>query len=78
MPFGFGSSKKKNTELFTRNIIDREEISEITKIAEMLNPDKKSLTSCKTVQNKTWRILHDTKYCTCSEFNYYEYYFWSL
>ena len=42
MPFGFGS-KKKNTNLFTTNIKDREEISEITKIAEMLNPDEQVL-----------------------------------
>ncbi|MGB0028477.1 MAG: PH domain-containing protein [Nitrososphaeraceae archaeon] len=42
MPFGFGSSKKMN-DLFTTNIKDREEISEITKIAEMLNPDEKVL-----------------------------------
>jgi hypothetical protein len=39
MPFGFGSSNRKNTDLFTTNIKDREELSEITKIAEMLNPD---------------------------------------
>ena len=43
MPFGFGSSKKKNTDLFTTNTKDREELSEITKIAEMLNPDEKVL-----------------------------------
>ena len=43
MPFGFGSSKKKNTDLFTTNIKDREDLSEITKIAEMLNPDEKVL-----------------------------------
>ena len=43
MPFGFGNSKKKNTDLFTTNIKDREELSEITKIAEMLNPDEKVL-----------------------------------
>jgi hypothetical protein len=42
MPFGFGS-KKKNTELFTTNITDGEELSEITKIAEMLNLDEKVL-----------------------------------
>ena len=42
MPFGFGS-KKKNTNLFTTNIKDREELSEITKIAEMLNPDEQVL-----------------------------------
>ena len=41
MPFGFGSSRKKNTNLFTTNIKDKEELSEITKIAEMLNPDEK-------------------------------------
>ncbi len=43
MPFGFGSRKKKNTDLFTTNMKDREELSEITKIAEMLNPDEKVL-----------------------------------
>jgi hypothetical protein len=42
MPFGFGS-KKKNTELFTTNITDGEELSEINKIAEMLNPDEQVL-----------------------------------
>ena len=36
-------SKKKNSDLFTTNIKDREELSEITKIAEMLNPDEKVL-----------------------------------
>ena len=39
MPFGFGS-KKKNTNLFTTKIKDKEELSEISKIAEMLNPDE--------------------------------------
>jgi Bacterial PH domain/Short C-terminal domain len=43
MPFGFGSSKKKNINLFTTNIKDKEELSEITKIAEMLNPDEQVL-----------------------------------
>jgi hypothetical protein len=43
MPFGFGSSNRKNTDSFTTNIKDREELSEITKIAEMLNPDEKVL-----------------------------------
>jgi hypothetical protein len=43
MPFGFGSSKKKNTELFTTKIKDRDELAEITKIAEMLNPDEQVL-----------------------------------
>jgi hypothetical protein len=60
MPFGFGSSKKKNSELFTTNITDREELSEITKIAEMLNP-----TSCKAIQDKTWRILYHPKCSIC-------------
>ena len=31
--------KKKNTNLFTTKIKDKEELSEISKIAEMLNPD---------------------------------------
>ena len=43
MPFGFGSSNRKNTNSFTTNIKDREELSEITKIAEMLNTDEKVL-----------------------------------
>jgi hypothetical protein len=43
MPFGFGSSKKKNTSLFTTKIKDRDELAEITKIAEMLNPDEQVL-----------------------------------
>ncbi|MGC2383876.1 MAG: PH domain-containing protein, partial [Nitrososphaeraceae archaeon] len=43
MPFGFGSVKKNKTDLFTTNITDREELSEITKIAEMLNTDEKVL-----------------------------------
>jgi hypothetical protein len=43
MQFGFGSGKKNNIALFTTNIKDREELSEITKIAEMLNPDEKVL-----------------------------------
>lgn len=41
MPFGFG--KKKNTNLFTTNIKNKEELTEITKIADMLNPDEKVL-----------------------------------
>ncbi len=49
MPFGFGSSNKKNTDLFTTNIKDREELSEINKIAEMLNPDEQGPTCCKTI-----------------------------
>ena len=43
MPFGFGSSNRKNTDSFTTNIKDREELSEINKIAEMLNPDEQVL-----------------------------------
>jgi len=43
MPFGFGSSKKKNANLFTTSIKDREELAEITKIAEMLNSDERIL-----------------------------------
>ena len=43
MPFGFGSSKKKNASLFTTKIKDRDELAEITKIAEMLNPDEQVL-----------------------------------
>ena len=37
------AAKKKNTDLFTTNIKDKEELSEITKIAEMLNTDEKVL-----------------------------------
>jgi hypothetical protein len=40
MPFGFGS-KKENINIFTTK--DRDELAEITKIAEMLNPDEKVL-----------------------------------
>lgn len=43
MPFGFGNSKKKNINLFTTKIKDRKELSEVTKIAEMLNPDEQVL-----------------------------------
>jgi Bacterial PH domain len=43
MPFGFGSSNRKNTDSFITNIKDKEELSEITKIAEMLNPDEQVL-----------------------------------
>jgi hypothetical protein len=43
MPFGFGSGKKKNASLFTTKIKDRDELAEITKIAEMLNPDEQVL-----------------------------------
>ena len=43
MPFGFGSGKKKNANLFTTSIKDREELAEITKIAEMLNSDERIL-----------------------------------
>ena len=43
MPFGFGSSKKKNANLFTTSIKDREELAEINKIAEMLNSDERIL-----------------------------------
>jgi hypothetical protein len=43
MPFGFGSCKKKNASLFTTKIKDRDELAEITKIAEMLNPDEQVL-----------------------------------
>ena len=35
MPFGFGSSNKKNINLFTTNIKDREELSEITKLSNV-------------------------------------------
>ena len=37
------SGKKKNANLFTTSIKDREELAEITKIAEMLNSDERIL-----------------------------------
>jgi len=40
MPLGFGSGKKKNANLFTTSIKNREELAEITKIAGMLNSDE--------------------------------------
>jgi len=43
MPFGFGSRKKKNASLFSTKIKVRDELAEITKIAEMLNPDEQVL-----------------------------------
>jgi hypothetical protein len=43
MPYEFGNAKKKNNTLFTTNIKDREELSEITKITEMLNSDEQVL-----------------------------------
>ena len=37
-PFGF--NKKRSTPSFTTNITDKEDLEEITKIAEMLNPNE--------------------------------------
>jgi hypothetical protein len=37
-PFGF--KKKESSPSFTTNITDKEDLEEITKIAEMLNPNE--------------------------------------
>ena len=49
--------QKKNTDLFTTNIKDREELSEITKIAEMLNPDEQVLLVAKQSRIKPGDLI---------------------
>ena len=43
MPFGFGSNKREKEPLFNTYIIDADDLDEINKITEMLNPDEKVL-----------------------------------
>ena len=42
MPFGFGNKREKEP-LFNTHIIDADDLDEISKITEMLNPDEKVL-----------------------------------
>ena len=41
MPFGFGSNKREKEPLFNTHLIDADDLDEINKITEMLNPDEK-------------------------------------
>ena len=45
MPFGFGSNKREKEPLFNTHLIDADDLDEISKITEMLNPDEKVLPS---------------------------------
>ena len=43
MPFGFGSNKREKEPLFNTHLIDADDLAEINKITEMLNPDERVL-----------------------------------
>jgi hypothetical protein len=43
MPFGFGSNKREKEPLFNTHLIDADDLDEINKITEMLNPDERVL-----------------------------------
>jgi hypothetical protein len=43
MPFGFGSNKREKEPLFNTHLIDANDLEEINKIIEMLNPDENIL-----------------------------------
>ena len=43
MPFGFGSNKREKEPLFNTHLIDADDLVEISKITEMLNPEEKVL-----------------------------------
>ncbi|MFL6384366.1 MAG: PH domain-containing protein, partial [Nitrososphaeraceae archaeon] len=43
MPFGFGSNKRDKEALFNTHLIDADDLDEISKITEILNPEEKVL-----------------------------------
>ncbi|MFL6402402.1 MAG: PH domain-containing protein [Nitrososphaeraceae archaeon] len=43
MPFGFGSNKREKEPLFNTHLIDADDLDEISKITEILNPEEKVL-----------------------------------
>ena len=43
MPFGFGSNKREKEPLFNTYIIDADDLAEINKITEILNPEERVL-----------------------------------
>src|SRR5918912_4282487 len=43
MPFGFGSNKREKEPLFNTYIIDADDLDEINKITEILNPEERVL-----------------------------------
>src|SRR5215213_3601869 len=53
MPFGFGSNKREKEPLFNTHLIDADDLDEINKITEMLNPDEKVLLVARQSRIKT-------------------------
>jgi hypothetical protein len=43
MPFGFGSNKREKEPLFNTHLIDADDLDEINKITEILNPEERVL-----------------------------------
>src|SRR5215210_655659 len=43
MPFGFSSNKREKEPLFNTHLIDADDLDDISKVDEMLNPDEKVL-----------------------------------
>jgi hypothetical protein len=43
MPFGFDGNKREKESLFNTHLIDADDLEEINKITEMLNPDERVL-----------------------------------
>ena len=59
MPFGFGSNKREKEPLFNTHLIDADDLDEISKITEMLNPEEKVLLVARQSRiNQEVLILH--------------------
>jgi Bacterial PH domain len=58
MPFGFGSNKREKEPLFNTHLIDADDLEEINKITEMLNPDEKILLVAKQPRIKPGGSVH--------------------
>ncbi|MDQ3868283.1 MAG: hypothetical protein M3250_01845 [Thermoproteota archaeon] len=54
MPFGFGSNKREKEPLFNTHLIDADDLDEINKITEILNPD--SLKAISQAKKSIWSL----------------------
>src|ERR687890_347939 len=58
MSFGFGINKREKEPLFNTHLIDADDLEEINKITEMLNPDEKILLVAKHSRIKPGGLVH--------------------
>src|ERR671920_1722665 len=58
MSFGFGINKREKEPLFNTHLIDADDLAEINKITEMLNPDEKILLVAKHSRIKPGGLVH--------------------